>query len=108
MGETEHRHGEDERDPKAVAHVAGHGLQVHARAVAHLVRHGVGVGSGCRGLAVLGMGRPHDRLRAMGLVSDVFRMPEMGSRGTRGQRHDRGGGIPGSHTWRGCRSPAQW
>ena len=32
---------EDEADPEAVAHVADHGLHVHAGAVAHLVRHGI-------------------------------------------------------------------
>jgi hypothetical protein len=62
--------------------------------MAHLVRHGLGVRSRCRGLPVLNVGRPRDRLRAMGLVSDVFRVPDVGRR-TRGERDGFGWQILG-------------
>ena len=40
-GENKDRQAKGERDPEAIADVANHGRQVHARAMAHLLRHGL-------------------------------------------------------------------
>ena len=102
--EDEDRQAEGERDPEAVAHVADHGLHVHAGAVAHFVGHGIALFPAMRlvvGLRVgwLHAGRCHPCVTRMRLGDCGL---DLADRGRRDETCSASGGLR-KHAWAGLR-----